>query len=152
MAQYNHPHSQKSKHGHGGGHRDLQPKTDVGALKEKWIKEGIDQEGIDFAETLGKDLAAMRLTSSQFRNIYSEIKRIQSAMQKEKTAFLLLRPKVAYAKGRDGGKGMELFEKVFSKAHKWVGTQEEETFRKEFTNFADLMEAILAFHKANEKK
>lgn len=92
------------------------------------------------------------MTSSQIRNIYTEIKRIQvKAIDDEGWAnelsvkFLLLKPKVAYASARVLSKARNsrivVFRKVFDIAHTAVRE------RKHFENFCQLMEGILAYHK-----
>ncbi len=113
-------------------------------FKEEWIKNGTDSEMIKYAEDTGKFMADNKLTNSKIRSIYGEVKRIQMAeFENEKASFLLLRPKVAYALGRDNSnKGLQLFKSVFDKASKDVIDQ------KTFDNFCNLFEAILAYHKA----
>ena len=128
-------------------------------FKQQWITLGADAEMIAFAEELGKDLAQKGVTSSQFRNVYGEIKRIQAlGWEKGKSAFYLLMPKMAYAIGRSRDKGtkdsktsteglMEL---------KTVIQQATEKVNDDSTlnNFCNLVESILAFHKEKsvEKK
>ena len=112
-----------------------------------WIKNETDKNLIDFAETAGKYMAQNGLTSSKIRSIYGEIKRIQmSRFDKEKASFYLLRPKVAYALGRDPrNKGLQLFKIAFDECAKYVVDE------KTYNNFCNLLEAILAYHKAYEK-
>ncbi|MCM1079531.1 MAG: type III-A CRISPR-associated protein Csm2 [Bacteroidales bacterium] len=112
---------------------------------KEWIQEGATKELPDFAEEMGCAMAKYKLTNSQIRNVYCEIKRIQmGGFEKEKASFFLLRPKVAYAYGRNpGNNGLKLFKKVFEKAYNYVNDE------KSYINFCNLMEAILAYHKAN---
>ena len=64
--------------------------------------------------------------------------------EKEKASFYLLKPKVAYALGRDNkNKGLQLFKFIFDRSAKDVSDQ------KTYHNFCNLLEAILAYHKAN---
>lgn len=109
-----------------------------------WIEVGADQSLPAFAEKLGEAMALNELTNSKIRSIYGEIKRIQiSSYEKEKSSFFLLRPKVAYAMGRDPkNKGLNLFKQLFDKASVYV------TDSKSYINFCNLIEAILAYHKA----
>ena len=115
---------------------------------KRWIQDGATKELPDFAEEMGKAMATNGLTNSQIRNVYGEIKRIQmGGFDKEKASFFLLRPKVAYAYGRsNGNKGLGLFKKVFDKVYNDVDDE------KSYINFCNLMEAILAYHKANGGK
>ena len=113
-----------------------------------WIKNETDKNLIDFAETAGKYMARNGLTNSKIRRIYSEIKRIQmEGFEKEKASFYLLRPKVAYALGREPyNKGLELFKIIFEKCA--IDVVDEKTYK----NFCNLLEAVLAYHKAHGGK
>ena len=113
-----------------------------------WIENGADEALPDYAEFIGKAMAEKNLTSSKIRSIYGEIKRIQMGeFAKEKASFYLLRPKVAYAVGRDKENiGLQLFKLVFDKSAKCV--KDKDTF----LHFANFMEAVLAYHRAYVKK
>lgn len=113
-----------------------------------WIENGADEALPDYAEFMGKAMADNKLTSSKIRSVYGEIKRIQMGeFAKEKSSFYLLRPKVAYAVGRDKENiGLQLFKLVFDKSAKCV--KDEDTF----LHFANFMEAVLAYHRAYVKK
>ena len=65
-----------------------------------WIKTGPNDSMIEFAEKKGKFMSK-DLTNSKIRSIYGEIKRIQMGFEENKSSFFLLKPKVAYAYGRD---------------------------------------------------
>jgi CRISPR-associated protein Csm2 len=125
-------------------------------FKTKWITGKLEPEAIDYAEQFGKYLCdlqgdrpgRMALTTSQIRNFFGEIKRIQGqGYDKERTAFLLIRPKLAYAEARilskSGKTRMSDFRKVVESAHNVVSTAAH------FKNFVDFLEAILAYHKAS---
>ena len=103
---------------------------------------------IKFAEEAGKYMAKNGLTNSKIRSIYGEIKRIQMGkFENEKISFYLLRPKVAYTLGRDErNRGLQLFKLIFDKAAVAVRTE------KDFNHFCNLLEAILAYHRANGGK
>jgi CRISPR-associated protein Csm2 len=119
-------------------------------LQQKWITDGLDENAIKFAEDFGKDLA-YGLTTNQIRNFFGEVRRIQQkGVLSEKTSFLLLRPKLAYAAKRAGSTSANDFKEVMEKAHKIVMEVEnnDEEFEKRFKNYVDLLEAILAYHKA----
>lgn len=141
---------------HGGGNGgnfsqgDRQSKSDmfwsnlVPAYNREWIINGATPDLVDFAEKVGEFMAKNGLTNSKIRNVYGEIKRIQMGeFEKEKSSFYLLKPKVAYALGRDEkNEGLKLFKKIFDKCFEFV------TDQKSYLNFCNLMEAILAYHKA----
>lgn len=114
-------------------------------FNDQWITGGPDEKMIDFTEKAGKFMAENGLTNSKIRSIYGEIKRIQMGeFSKEKSSFFLLKPKVAYALGRDPrNEGLLLFKLMFDKCFHLV--KEETTFK----NYCNFLEAILAYHKAN---
>lgn len=114
-------------------------------IKSEWIQKGANEEMVSFAEQCGKDLVNGNLTNSKIRSIYGEIKRIQGVkdFERSKSSFYLLKPKVAYAYGRErNNEGLKLFKEVFDKASVLV------TNDKTYNNFCNLMEAILAYHRA----
>ena len=114
-------------------------------FKAEWITNEADALLPEFADKMGKYMADNKLTNSKIRSIYGEIKRIQMGeFEKEKASFYLLKPKVAYALGRDNkNKGLQLFKFIFDRSAKDVSDQ------KTYHNFCNLLEAILAYHKAN---
>lgn len=124
----------------------------VSKFKSNWISEKIDKHTIAFAEEFGEYLANNSFTTSQFRNVYGEIKRIQlKGYDEYKTEFLLIKPKLAYASTRKNTAGAKEFEAVISKAHGEVLSDKKGELKR-FENFCDLVEAILAYHKAKGGK
>lgn len=117
-------------------------------FKSEWITTGADAYLPEYAEKMGKFMAKNGLTNSKIRSVFGEIRRIQmSGFENEKASFYLLRPKMAYALGRDRNiAGLHLFKMILDKAAVQVNDQ------KTFDNFCNLMEAILAYHKANSNK
>ena len=70
-------------------------------FSKSWIETGITDDCIRFAEGFGSHLERNRFTTSQIRNVFGEIKRIQmSGFDNGRTDFLLLKPKMAYAARR----------------------------------------------------
>lgn len=85
------------------------------------------------------------MSNSQIRNVYGEVKRIQMSgnFEKSKMSFYLLKPKMAYAYGRNNNNpGMKVFKSVFDQASSLVVDE------KTFQNFCNVMEALLAYHRA----
>ncbi len=86
-------------------------------FREQWITIGIKGDAIDYADKLGQRLVQERFTTSQIRNFYGELKRIQLKgidNDKQKSAFHLLHPKLAYAAKRaekSGGIGASTFKR-----------------------------------------
>jgi len=127
-----------------------------------WITKGMDENGITFAEGFGLHLCDKKtsdekfvgrnaMTTSQIRNVFGEVKRIQAKSQgqefeKFQSEFFLLRPKIAYAEARVVAKSQDSkikdFRKVMDLAHQEVKNDKENLQR-----FVDFFEAILAYHK-----
>lgn len=111
----------------------------------KWITDGADGKMVEFAEAKGEFMAKNGLTNSKIRSIYGEIKRIQMGFEDNKKSFYLLKPKVAYAYGRDDkNEGLYLFKLIFDRAYQDVDLSKIDTYM----NFCNFIEAILAYHKA----
>lgn len=132
-----------------GGYQQRQPDRDF--LKDfdtNWIISGIDKACIKFTDEFGEFLKNNQLTTSQIRNVFGELKRIQmKGFKNEKTAFLLLKPKMAYAVARDGKRGLQQLTNVFNKAYEVVDVAGD-SGEKHYQNLMDFMESILAYHKA----
>ena len=135
---------------------DLIPQTE--------ITEKVTQRTVDFAKRigayLGKDdrrpstdrngrnieIKESKLTTSQLRKFFGEVKRQQMSGYDE-TDFVLLKPKLAYAVGRakDANAKINDFYFVISKAIDNVNSE------LHFKNFIKVFEAIVAYHKAAEE-
>ena len=117
------------------------------------IKEKITEVTVSFAESFGEYLACdssrdgglKSMTSSQLRRFYGEVKR-QQTNGYNTSDFVLLKPKLAYAVGRDKGTKIADFYKVMTEAMSHVSNEQE------FGRFVKVFEAIVAFHKANSKE
>lgn len=150
MAGYNQNHQNygNSRQNYGNSFQSNRENADTqfGKLtfQKEWITNEASPETVEYAERMGEFMAKNGLTNSKIRSIYGEIKRIQMGeFEKEKSSFFLLKPKVAYALGRDDkNEGLKLFKKIFDKASEVVTNQ------KSYLNFCNLIEAILAYHKA----
>lgn len=118
-----------------------------------WIKTGEDMDKmVKWAENFGKELATdvpqrrdSKLTTSQLRRFYGDVKR-QQARGFNRNEFVLLKPKLAYAVARHGGQQTRIkqFYDVMAKA---IDAVENEA---QFRRFIRLFEAIVAYHKAAE--
>lgn len=107
---------------------------------------------VTFAEEFGKYLGSdepqqsgdKKLTTNQLRKFFGEVKK-QQMRGFDKTDFILLKPKLAYAVGRDLKKTkIKDFYIVMADAIDKVDTEEH------FRNFIKIFEAIVAYHKATE--
>jgi len=113
-----------------------------------WVKNGVDKSTVEFADKFGMYIASNGLTTSQIRTTFGEMRRIQmNEYAKEKTAFILLKPKLAYAVKRHGKRGLDMFYEFFKIAYDVVDTKSDSEGSKHFNNMMNLMEAVLAYHK-----
>lgn len=124
-----------------------------GTVPATEIKEKITEATVKFAESFGEYLArddsrnggSRAMTSSQLRRFYGEVKR-QQTNGYDMSDFVLLKPKLAYAVGRDKGTKIVDFYRVMTEAMSQVSNEQE------FGRFVKVFEAIVAFHKANSKE
>jgi len=121
-----------------------------------WIKNGVDKNCINFADALGRHLSR-NLSTSQIRNAYGEVKRIQMKGENnfDDADLLLLKPKLSYARTRNAGarnsdasNAAESLLILLSKGIDSVFEGDEKLKYKRFENFAKFFEAILAYHKS----
>lgn len=166
---YNYNNRQNGNQGRGGNYNNYQgrrPQNNQGPTKHEeakskarelfnelqfdasWITKEATKEMVVFADKMGKILCDEKLTTSKFRNVFGEIKRIQvSGYEEHKVSFILLKPKIAYAVGRDKENvGLLLFQFMFDACFDHV------TNKETYQNFCNLVEAILAYHKSHGGK
>ena len=152
--------------------------TDNIIFNNSWIRDEITLETVIFTEKFGRKLAnngkriekrfskkenrvvdveveEEKLTTSQLRKFFGEVKRQQTIGYQE-SSFILLKPKLAYAVGRvkDGRKYYKIEDlyNVLSNAIDVVGSPETKDKEKAFRNFISFFEAIVAYHKSEENK
>lgn len=130
-------------------------------IPKEEIQNKVTDVTVQFAEKFGKYLAVEEydsepLTTSQLRKFFGEVKRQQMMGYKE-TEFTMLKPKLAYAVGRAKQNGkknktqkIEDFFTVITDAIDKVLSSLDRA--KAFKNFITAFEAIVAYHKAAEKK
>lgn len=125
---------------------------------QRIISEGDVSLLVDTAKEVGNSLAR-QLTTSQIRNIFGEVRRIQMSWPpdaandkvKANEAFrsvVLLQPKLAYQARRERGRGVEELQMVLDPCIEEIRRAPEDRRRLYFTRFVDFFEAILAYHKA----
>lgn len=128
-----------------GGTLDPERQRLLDLFRKEWIMQGIDEEGVEFCRQAAEYLQQKGMTSSYVRNIFGELKRIESkGFAQSRIDFYLLRPKVAYATARAKGRGIDmgLFREVYERMAPDVS--DDRTFK----NLVNMIEAIIAFHKA----
>lgn len=116
------------------------------------IKNGITEKDVFWSDEFGKHLATdsddfIGITTSQIRKFFGELRSIeaQSFQKFTLSEVLLLKPKLAYAVGRDKTKRVKSkigdFYLELSSAIKEIENVEH------FGNFVKLVEAVVAYHK-----
>ena len=141
-------------------------------IQKNWIEDRIDEPAVVWSAKFGRHLAKKDepayedlklsrvkiknsklvnrtpLTTTQLRKFFGEVKRQQALgfNENDKTDFILLKPKLAYAvaRAKDDDAKIHDFYWVISNAIDLVKTESQ------FRNFIKLFEAIVAYHKANE--
>ena len=119
-------------------------------FKEQWIRESLDPTAVSYAEKFGKYLKDEKFSTSQIRNVYGEVKRIEQRGIKNPesySSFLLLKPKLAYAAKRAKIESADTFKVELNRAINIV-LEDNNAIELRFKNFCLLFEAILAYHKA----
>ncbi len=108
------------------------------------------------ADDLGKNLQHQRLSTSQIRAIFGEVRQIQAewSMGKEHRTkalrkLILLKPKMAYRAKRERSRAVQALVDVLDPAVDLV-VQEKDARKQDenFQRFVEFFEAILAYHKA----
>lgn len=130
-------------------------------IPKEEIQDKVTDATVQFAKRFGDYLAEKEdntepLTTSQLRKFFGEVKR-QQMMGYDNTEFVMLKPKLAYAVGRAKQNGrrnkaqkIEDFYLVLADAIDKVESSADKS--KAFKNFITAFEAIVAYHKAAEKK
>ena len=130
-------------------------------IPKEEIQNKVTDVTVRFAKDFGDYLAggednAEPLSTSQLRKFFGEVKR-QQMMGYNDTEFVMLKPKLAYAVGRakqNGNKNRAYkiadFYEVLADAIDKVQSSADK--QKAFKNFITAFEAIVAYHKAAEKK
>lgn len=121
------------------------------------INNGVDDDAITQAKALGHHLAEgserEKLTSTQIMKFLGKLKRIKIAIAGktdgfniEKQTIKLLEPQLAYAVGKKKGSKIKELYKQIQPAFSIINNE------KQFKNFVNLMEAVVAFHKEKESQ
>jgi len=128
-------------------------------LDPNWVtsEKGIDTQAVDFAEYFGKYLAGLDnrregMTTTQIRNFFGEVRKIQmKTVAKSGGDFAMLKPRMAIAKVRatkdSAGNRIKDFEQAIVQLYDKIERGTEKT-DQQFQNFADFIEAVVAYHKA----
>ncbi len=106
-------------------------------------KDDTAEKMVKDAEKLGNYLKENKVTTSQIRNAYGNMKKLEMSGWNNRTRreVLLLKPRLAYAAGRHGN-GLTQLKKVMDSAIDAVSDEAS------FQRFCQFFEAIVAYHKA----
>ena len=99
--------------------------------------QSLNQEANELGQYFAQGGERDRLSSSQIRNVLDKLQRMKSF---DETKLQLLRPLLAYAAGRHGGKVKDL-QKISDQAIQMVENNQH------FVNFKHFFEAIVAYHR-----
>ena len=111
------------------------------------VRSGIDANFINAASSFGE--AIKSVSTSQIRNIFGSIKKMEMEADFDFARFLMLKPRVAYARKREGKKEFGAMADEITRAIDAVSEEKDETKRQErFRRFCQGFEAILAYHRA----
>lgn len=110
---------------------------------------------VNKSEELALELKNKKMTTSQIRALFGEVRQIEAEWDMENKRdeayrrLILLRPKMAYRARKERGDAVPLLVKILDKAVVEItkGKVEERDLR--FRNFVEFFEAILAYHKAH---
>lgn len=111
---------------------------------------------VQYADQVGKQLKDGGLTTSQIRALFGEVRQIQAQWEMgeqqqvlARRRLTLLKPKMAYRKRRERGRGVEMLVAELEPALDVV-IAEKDAKRQAvyFQHFVEFFEAILAYHKA----
>jgi len=128
-------------------------KSNLGSFSKEIFEEGNAKTLVLLSQVMGRYLKEKGVTSSQIRNIFGYVKRIDMGIDSKSTALdastlkklYLLSPKLAYVIGRNGrnvGTALTVLKELFDKSIEKVGNNKEK-----FKTFMDLFESILSYHK-----
>lgn len=125
-----------------------------------WVRNGINADAVKEAETFGKELA-IAVTSTQIRKVFNEIKEIEMRIGNEEqqwsryeSRIIMLKPKMAYLAKRENNNSTvkALSEMIGIFIDEILKESTEKAKLEAFKNFSLFFEAVLAYHRANEKK
>ena len=127
----------------------------------KIMVDGDVEALVILADQTGKALADQKLTTNQIRNVFGTVRQIQMRWPADESRAyrdaILLRPKLAYFAEREkktkggGSTGMETLQQVLEPALKHLTEDNKPSFKR-FERFAELFEAIVAYHKKHGGK
>lgn len=110
------------------------------------VEKGIDNTFIKWADHFGQGIARS-VTTSQIRNIYGTVKKMEMAIELDLPELLLLKPRIKYATQRDKRLD-ELAGQLIGAIDAVDAAPDPKQQRERFRRFCQGFEAILAYHRA----
>lgn len=111
------------------------------------VTHGINNDFINWAEGFGKQIKQDGVTTSQIRNIFGSIKKMEMNPEMDLPGLLLLKPRIAYATYRH--KQLRNLTQELRTAIDAVDAAQEASEQEScFMRFCQGFEAILAYHRA----
>lgn len=121
----------------------------MASLKTVMTEDPKGLELVQFAKKTADKLKKMDLKGSQIRNIFSEVRQIETMWESDPEKAVrrlnLLKPKLYYQQQRKREVGP--LRKVLDEAINHVVEAEGEEQERRFGRFIELFEAILAYHR-----
>jgi len=121
-----------------------------------FTNDSIGNELVNFAQQTAQTLVKNNLTRSQIRNIFAEVRKIETLWEgTHKPEALrrlnMLKPKLYYQTARN--ESVKVLKDVLCAAIDEINNAPDDTERnKRFHRFVDLFEAILAYHRSEGGK
>lgn len=121
-------------------------------FKGEWITTAFDKACSDHANDFGRYLAVHKVTRTQIRNIFGELRRIEArGANKSPEQIRHLHHKLCYTKARLDEQKLEesvttAFQKVLDKGLAAIPDTEDGQ-EAPFSRFVSYFEAVLAFHR-----
>jgi CRISPR-associated protein Csm2 len=123
-----------------------------------WVQSNITPEIIEWTKSFGEFLCKKNnndyvkpLSTSQLRKFFGELRRIDTDVDKKIIDLPMLRPMLAYAVGRDKddkGKNKTRIKELSEELSKGLdGIRQDTNQKKDFKNFINILESIVAYHK-----
>ena len=135
-----------------GGDSAMVSDADLKAI----IVSGDAEKLVRVAETVGTRLAEEKLSTSQIRAIFGEVRQIEAEWpidcEKAERSLILLKPKMAYRARKEGGQAVKNLVSVLDPAVDLVTESKKEEKDRRFKWFVEFFEAILAYHRAHGGK
>lgn len=147
--QRNQPQYPGANRGPGRDREEFAPLPAPEKIKSFMARDDNAAEMVRETEALGRRLQQAYVTTSQIRNAYGSMKKMELAgWEGNKTLrqLLLMKPRLAYAASRQ--KGVGDLKTVLSHAIDAVAEAPEAERAERFGRFCQFFEAILAYHKA----